>query len=266
MHGNGPAPRSPRREWTGGERATPHTVLLISLPLFMKVLPFVAAFVGFAASASGAVLATFTFTNVGGVPSLVPTLGPEAIAAGVTVSNFMIGSGAGSPTDEGASSALRITGLDTPSTNTGAALGLNAYYSFTVTIPNDKVVTLTSLSMDLTGTNLFYDNTSANGHNARVYSSLDGFDDVTGDTLARIGFIGSGNPVVNTVPLGGGFATLSGISVTFYMPFIDNSGTATRYLTLDNLVINGTIAVPEPDMAWVGALGAGVLVLRRRRS
>lgn len=246
-------------------RGAGHTVALDSFPLVMKILPFVAAFLGFAASGSGAVLATFTFTNTGGVPSLVPTLSPEAIAAGITVSNFMTGSGAGNPTDEGASNALRITGLDTPSINTGAALGLNAYYSFTVTIPNDKVVTLTSLSMDLTGTNLFYDNTSANGHNARVYSSLDGFDDVTGDTLARIGFIGAGNPVVNAVPFGGGFATLSGTSVTFYMPFIDNSGTATRYLTLDNLVINGTIAVPEPDMAWLGVFGAATLVLRRRR-
>lgn len=231
----------------------------------MKVLPFIAAVLGCAASASGAVIATFTFTDVGGVPSLVPTLDPDAIAAGITVSNFMVGSGAGNPTDEGASNALRITGLDTPAATTPAALGVNAYYSFTLTVPNDKMVTLSSLSMSLTGTNLFYDNTSANGHNARVYSSIGGFDDVTGDTLARIGFVGTGNPAVNTVTLGGAFASLYGTSVTFYMPFIDNSGTATRYLTLDNLAINGTIAVPEPDVAWVGLFGASALVLRRRR-
>ncbi|BCU78511.1 hypothetical protein [Luteolibacter sp. LG18] len=229
----------------------------------MKLLPL-CFLLGCSLPAGAAVLATFSFTNSGGVPSLVPTLGAEAIAAGITVGNFTLGSGAGNPTDQGASNTLLITGMDTAG-STATALGLNNYYSFTINIPADKVVTLSSLTMNFTGTNLFYDVNNANGHNARVYSSIGGFDDVTGDTLGRVGYIGTGNAPVEAVTLGAPFATLSGTSITFYMPFIDDSGVATRYITLDNLTINGVVAVPEPDPAIIGLIGMTALVIRRRR-
>lgn len=199
----------------------------------------------------GELLVKFEFA--GG--SLAPTLGSLASANGITVSNLSTGSLA-NLFDNGAQDHMRISGDDNTEANTGDALANSAYLSFTVTIPGSVSIDLVSLAADLEVTNAYHYSDAA------VFSSVDGFDSVAADTIGSIGLGSNGDlgPVVHTLNLvdpndhdngtnpgaganvtAGDFDDLNDTSITFYIPWIDNSNSDTRYTDLDNLTLSAAL-------------------------
>lgn len=219
----------------------------------------------------GANIATFEFT--GG--SLVPTLGAFATTNGITVSDLSTGTLGDLFDNGGSGDHLRISGDDAAG-STGDAFTNGAYLSFTVTIPGTVTIDLTGLSADVHVVNAW------NWSSSRIFSSVQGFDDVTGDTIGKFGLDAYGDlgpvnqfsdladPSSNTAVGGnvsaGDFDNLTSTAITFYVPWNDNSTSATRYTDLDNLTIFGVAsAVPEPSSAALLGLGGIALILRRRK-
>ncbi|MBX3742693.1 MAG: hypothetical protein KF712_17040 [Akkermansiaceae bacterium] len=185
--------------------------------------------------------ARFAFTE----GSLSPVL--TDLPAGVTVSDLNIGGGldlSGNP------DALRFEGGDTQNL-TGTALADGKYLSFSITIAAGTAINLVSLTADYNSTVV-----AASYSNARVYSSIDGYDDVTADTIGIIGktqnasssgtnVLSFTNPASNTTVGGnitaGDFVNLTDRTVTFYFPWVDTGGAA-AYTDLDNLTLNFTDA------------------------
>ena len=70
----------------------------------------------------------------------------------------------------------------------------------------------------------------------------------------------------NTQPFGGFTSTTPITSLTLTGPVTNTDGTY-AFVSLDNLYVSGVAAVPEPStwvLAFAGAAGLGLLVLRRR--
>ncbi|MBX3742694.1 MAG: hypothetical protein KF712_17045 [Akkermansiaceae bacterium] len=200
--------------------------------------------------------------------SLVPVL--TNVPPEVTVSNLSIGGGlnlSGNP------DALRFEGNDT-GTATGTALTNGQYLSFSITIASGTAINLVSLTSD-------YISTVAAGSysNARVYSSIHGYGDVTADTIGILGkpqnasssgtnVLSFTNPASNSTVganmavAAGDFMNLTNRTVTFYIPWVDNGG-GTAYTDLDNLTLTFDV-VPEPSHVLLGGLGL-IPLLRRRR-
>lgn len=143
---------------------------------------------------------------------------------------------------------------------------------------------LTSLTADVSGVNVGQYTIS------RVYPSVQGFDDVTGDSLGNadgttdgLGFAPGTNgdsfpEETQTIPLdvpapnaggniaAGDFQNLTDTTVTFDFPWIDFSTFNTRFGTLDNLTLDGDATViPEPA-ALGGLFGLAALLIARRRA
>lgn len=225
------------------------------------------------AGSAGEDLVTFEFTG----NSLSPTLGNFATTNGITVSDITLGT-LGDLFDDGAGDHLRITGSDTAFGGSSDAISAEQYLSFTIIIPDTVAIDLTSLSADIEVVN------AASYANSRVYSSIDGFDEILSDTIGAIGRNSSGssaqatqtlnlrnpedhdnagNPGTNAVTniLAGDFDNLSNTTITFYLPWIDNSGSESRYTDLDNLKVQaalhaagGSIATSEFHLeSWNGS-------------
>lgn len=209
---------------------------------------------------------TYSFTE--GPDRLVPTLAVED--SGVTASNFTIASGYSSL--EGGEDVLRIYGSEVGN-STANFFDNGKYLSFSVTIPAGTVVNLASLSLD------YYSTFPGVYSNARVYSSIHGYGQsapgISDLTIGTLGKASSGPSEVWTTssfdfssPQGSGvmatdFNGLTDTTVTFYIPWIDN-GENTNFTDIDDLRLTFTV-VPEASAASIGILGAGLLVLRRRR-
>jgi hypothetical protein len=118
---------------------------------------------------------------------------------------------------------------------------------------------------------------------SRVYSSAQGTDDLTNDRIGLVGRNSTGsdasietdtvnldNPAANTDNGGNDSAAdynLTGLtSITFFLPWIDDSGVNTRYTDLHEVRINGVAVVPTPAALPAGAALLGLLAVRRRRS
>ena len=227
------------------------------------------------------VVATFEFT--GG--SMTPTLGTFATDNGITVSDL------NAPYDltdgdadlEGVKTAdnIAIQGADTSFSGSTNAIAAMDYLTFSVTIPSTVTVNLDLMSADIAGVDIFTSGSVA-GHVSRIYSSIQGTDDTLGDTIGRFGYQSSGdNPFENqsqgltdltgNINLGGNvseidFQNLSDVTVTFYLPFIDNSSSVSRAIILDNLQIDGSLTVvPEPTAFMIGLATLAGCGLRRRR-
>jgi len=196
-----------------------------------------------------------------------------AAVAGATVSSFSIGGGM-NLTDNGApADALRISGDDTDNT-TGDAFTNSRVLSFTVTVASGFTMDLNTLTVDYQATNAF-------GYSsARFFTNIDGHDAVADDTVGALGRIGGGSDaafVTNTIDFNGGVYTGANISdsdfnnlaagvYTFNMPWIDDSGSDTRFTDFDNVILDATItAVPEPSSTALLGLGGLALILRRRK-
>lgn len=234
----------------------------------------------FSAGSQAAVLATYEFT--GG--SLTPTLTATATSNGITVSDL---SGAATYNDGDGDLDLKdannaaVQGADTAHTGTGAAITASNWMTFSVSIPSGVTIDLDTISFEI-GVDNFWGNGSPGGHMSRVFSSIDGTDAVSDDTIGRVGFLGGSNNTdrpIETQTLGlsdptgninnganvtgDDFQGLTNTTVTFYLPWIDNSSSGTRAVILDDIVINGTI-IPEPSTALLSGL-AFLGLLRRRR-
>ncbi|MBK1832121.1 PEP-CTERM sorting domain-containing protein [Verrucomicrobiaceae bacterium R5-34] len=212
------------------------------------------------------VIANYDFTAY----SLTNSVG---VTPGVTVSDFSVGN-YGDLTDNGASDNLRLSGDDNTDNSTGAAFTNGNFLSFSVTVADGYTMDLNTLSIDTQVTNAFQYS------NARIYTSIQGFDDVVDDTIAQIGVSSGGGfqaLTTNIIDFNGDsylgsnisdadFNGLTDTTVTFYIPWVDNSGSDTRYSDVDNVSLDATVTViPEPSSAMLLGLGGLALVLRRKK-
>lgn len=171
------------------------------------------------------------------------------LPSGVTASNFSIGTYtfAALSDNGGRGNSLRLSRGDVGTTSTAALAG--PVLSFTLTIPAGVTLNLNSLSLDFTSGGL----TGGEYINARVFSSIDGFDNLTADTIGTLGRVANGansgtmslslstpdaNPTNGANSNNGDFDSLTNRSITFYLPFIrDSQTTATDYVDIDNLTL-----------------------------
>jgi lysophospholipase L1-like esterase len=185
--------------------------------------------------------------------SMTPTV--SGLPSGVTASNFSIGTFtfAALSDNGGSGNSLRLSRGDLGTSSTTALAG--PVLSFTLTIPAGVTINLTSLAIDFTSGGV----TTAEYINARVFSSIDGYDDLTADTIGTLGRVANGadsgtmsvslttpdsNPTNGGNSNNGDFDNLSNRTVTFYLPFIrDGQTTATDFLDIDNI----TLSFVEPS-------------------
>ena len=189
---------------------------------------------------------------------------------GITLSDMVIGAGYGDLFDNGGDGdSLRISGPDTQN-GTGSATSNDAMLSFVLTNNSGSDLILDNISLDYQATNAF------NYSSARVFSSGQGFDAIVDDTIGVFGRStgGSDADVVNdVVSLRAGsaefganivaddFTIADGDSITFFIPWIDASGSDTRFTDVDNIRIS---AIPEPTSIVILS-GVGMLIATRRR-
>jgi len=236
----------------------------------LVVIGALAGFAALASTSSAEIISTFEFT--GG--SLTPTMGAYATANSITVSDFSISPLYGDFFDNGGSGDhLRISGDDNTDSGTGTSLGLGKYMSFTVNNNSGDTLSLTALSFNVKASNVY------SYSNSRVYSDVHGFDAVVDDTIGKIGKEGDGSTdwAVQTLDLEslgnagqgtnitmGDFLVADGGSVTFYVPWVDASSSATRYVDVDDISISGTV-IPEPaTFGLLAVFGGGLMFIRRK--
>ncbi|MBV9008127.1 MAG: PEP-CTERM sorting domain-containing protein [Verrucomicrobia bacterium] len=151
---------------------------------------------------------------------------------------------------------------DTSSTEAGAVTN-NNYYTFTLT-PNAGIV------LDLTSLTFRYalDNSGGStGFNATYFvrSSIDNFATDVGSVPASAG---KGKTTAFTTAnidlTASQFQNLSS-AVTFRIYIYDNSNTTTQQDLLDDVIVNGSLAlVPEPSTYAMMGLGIGLLAAAQR--
>ncbi len=231
-----------------------------------------------ASPASASLIGSYKFT----AHSLAPT---DADGGdGITFSNFFLGTGYGDLTDNGApANALRLSGDDTKNLSSDA-FASDAFFSFMITVAPGWQLDLRSIEVD---------NQATNTHqysSARVFSDVQGFDDIVAETIGRVGRTGTGSdeaiqidlidlddPTINegyggNVLSSSDFDRTGATTVTFYLPWIDQSNVDTRFTDLHEIRINGTAGVPEPSSLVVmgglfalGMAGWRVTSWRQRR-
>ena len=220
-----------------------------------------------ASPASASLIGSYKFT----AHSLSPT---DADGGdGITFSNFFVGTGYGDLTDNVApANALRLSGDDTEEFSSDA-FARDAFFSFMITVAPGWQLDLRSIEVD---------NQATNTHqysSARVFSDVQGFDDIVADTIGRVGRTGTGydeaiqidlidldDPTINDgydgyVLSSSDFDRTGATTVTFYLPWIDKSDLETRFTDLHEIRINGTASVPEPSSLVVmgGLFALGML-------
>lgn len=176
---------------------------------------------------------------------------------GVTVSVFSVGS---PPGTGGTDSVPRVKGTDVGSAS-GTAIGNNQYFSFSVTIPERKTVTLTSLSLTYQ-TNF----PNAGFSNARVFSLIDGFDDLVANTIGVVGKAATetpgntvttatlnladptGNPTKGANVQAGGFDGLTAWSLMFLLPWIDGSTSASEFTHIRSVSLAFELVIPVVEV------------------
>ena len=207
---------------------------------------------------------------------MAPTV--TGLPVGVIASNFSLGtlSLAGLSDNGGSGNSLRLSRNDIGTSSATALAG--PCLSFSLTIPAGTTINLTSLALDFTSGGV----AGAEYMNSRVFSTIDGFDDVTGDTIGTLGRVANGansgtmsislttpdaNPTNGANANNGDFNSLTNRTITFYLPFIrDSQTTATDYVDIDNITLNMTVQSPpaegitqfsarvisafESDLAW----------------
>ena len=189
--------------------------------------------------------------------SMVPSV--SGLPAGVTASNFSIGTYtfAALSDNGGSGNSLRLSRGDVGTSSSTALAG--PFLSFSLIIPAGTTLNLTSLALDLTSGGV----TGAEYINARVFSSIDGYDDLTGDTIGTLGRVANGadsgtmsvslatpdsNATNGANSNNGDFDSLTSRTVTFFLPFIrDSQTTATDYVDIDNITLSFSSGPPPPE-------------------
>lgn len=241
----------------------------------MKRVVMVMSIFGIVGLAQAGVLGTFDFEGAG------MELAAKNVMAGVSISDLQMNQMTVSvrPADDQktgmTSNWLEIGGDDTES-GTAAAFTNGKYLSFSLTNNTGHGLQLESMQMFVGGWNLY-----TSYHNSRLFSSVQGYDVITADTIGTLGFsVSSANKTfpaaIDVVPFYDSpwdvnkganvsetdFAVANGASITFYMPWVDQSGSNTRWVEIDDITINGSI-VPEPTSMML--LGLGSLLFGRLR-
>ncbi len=232
-------------------------------------------FIAFIGSLSVGNAATVIYQFTGG--SMTPTV--TGLPVGVSASNFSLGAFTlvNLQDNGGSVDALRISGNDASNTGTSGSFGANQVLTFSLTIPSDVTLNLTSLSLDFTSNGI----TGTQYSNTRIYTNLTSNNsaNVTTNTIGILGRSSNGptfgnstislatpdsNASNGTAVNNGMFDNLSNQTLTFYMPWVDSGTDATSYIEIDNLTLTFT-PVPEPSSVLLGGLGALALLRRRRK-
>ena len=188
-------------------------------------------------------LATFEFT----AGSLSPT---DADAGdGVTVSDLNINSYSASQLfDSDDPDQIRLDGLETQA-STANAFKFGELFSFDVTNNSGSDLAMDSLRIEYRGTNVFQN------FAARVFTAPP--IDVVADTIGRLGkedagsdpffeldiaFLDGTDPGAGANTTGVPTIIPDGATFTFFLPFTMNSNSDTRFMDLDNLTVNSSLA------------------------
>lgn len=210
------------------------------------LIAFATAIFG-AVSSQAAIIVEYEFTG--------NTLDPTTSAVGVTTSPL-----ATAGVSSGGGSGFISDGAVTPSGNvqysqTGFADG-TSYFAVTVVVQAGYTLSLTNFE--------FYQRLGSTAA-GRVYDlqyrvgSSGGFTTLVDDATAN-----TTTYTQRAAPLGtvSELQNLTSTSVEFrIVPLIDNDATTFR---IDDLKLEGTI-IPEPSAAWLGLLGVGAFMAKRRR-
>lgn len=183
------------------------------------------------------------------------TLAPTTSAVGVTTSSLTT-----SGVSSGAGSGFISDGAVTPSGNsqyseTGFADG-TSYFAVTIQVQTGYTLSLTNFEfyqrLGSAATGRIYDLQYRVG-NAGGFTTL--VDNATANTTTytlRATALGSVPELQN----------LTSTTVEFrIVPLIDNDATTFR---IDDIKLEGTL-IPEPSAAWLGLLGIGAFMMKRRR-
>jgi hypothetical protein len=154
--------------------------------------------------------------------------------------------------------SLRTKSSTTTTTESLAVTG-DDYYEFTLTPVTGFEVDLTTLTFD-------YNKTGSNAHTANFFvrSSIDSFASTIG-SIATVS--GTTTTTFSNASLSLSAAQYQNLTsaVTFRIYMFDNSGGAAETDLLDNVILNGTVAVvPEPSTWAMMVLGAGLLGAAQR--
>ncbi len=240
----------------------PETPSMISLCL--RVSSLLALLSG---AADAAILVQYNFNDASSAPSSV--LAPSATTPGVTPGNFTLNGGL-----TGSNPVTYTPGwVGVPSSNVDLTNGTETtavtygdYFSLTITPTVGTTVNLATLTFDTA----FYVSTNLPATVTATYfirSSRDGYANNVGGTFTENHQLAATTPVVftpRTVDLSAAeFQNLTA-PVTFRIYLYDSSNSATRYISIDNVTLNGTL-VPEPSTSGILALAAVLPLVRRRR-
>ncbi len=220
---------------------------------------------GAAASAHAGIVGAYEFTD--------NSLDATSIAPGLvfsTMTNTGGKSGSLGWFTSATADELRIDGHGPTQTTISAAISNSQWLRFTITILDGYVLNLDNIQVNISGSSI------NNFSRGQVYSSVHGYDQVTNDSLGNLGYTTSGtttmalqtvdlnNPVGSNVTA----ADHDGLTgtITFTIPWIDDSSSTTRWVTLFDITVNGEVAlIPEPGSLALIAVGTLLVLPRRRR-
>jgi len=220
-------------------------------------------------SASAAVLAEYDFNT---------DLNASTADANITVGTVTSGAGISGSGESGRSSFSNslyalASATSTTSISVGTAIAADDYFSVTVGANSGYYMDLDSITLDYGYTN----NSGSFGAKdlkAYIFSSVDGFVDA-GDILGSeviqttvdnnsLQYPG-GSPSL-TVDLSAYSYVWSGGEIEFRIYLADNTNSSAYVHRIDNVTLNGTVAVvPEPSSTALLGLGGLAVLLRRKR-
>ncbi len=203
---------------------------------------------------------------------------PSGTAANVTAGNFTPHASltSASPASPGFSASVpagggtnsRFVRTHVTANDQAGSVAANNYFDFTVTAAPSFFLNLTSLTFSLGANGVNTSPATPNTASFFLRSSVDGF-------AATIGSVQSVSAVDGTtvwstagnVDLSAAsFQGLNGITFRLYVfdSFDFTPGDFTGVNRLDSVVLNGTVAIPEPSVLGVMTLALAGLGLRRR--
>jgi len=213
---------------------------------------------GLLTAANAAIISQYTFDNPTGSATNPAS---SIVAGGTSSSDFGVGAGfTGTAQTVEYAFVSQSLGLELGvGSDLADAISTNEYFTFSMTINEGVTADLTNLTLDVAR--------STNGaQDFYVFSSITGF--TTADVLDSATGVATTGSSIDVDLSGSEFQGLTNETVEFRV-YVDNryfnaNGGSGTYV--DNVTLNGTVAVPEPSSLALLGLGALTITARRKRS